>query len=240
MCLLYTFMAKIDPVTSRASKASDRAYQFIREEILSGSLPAGEQVREEQLAAACGVSRTPIREAMRRLEAERFLRRTDSQRTYVNAWTLDEIEEGFALRGMLEGRAAYRAASRISEADIGRLQAHNRSIERVLQAGGADVQSFLDHNRAFHAIVLEAAGSANLAQVLTGIVEQPIVARTARQYDIQQISRSVAEHDELVLAFRHRDPDWAQAVMTAHIRRAFHAYVQAHRAHAERDDNQAA
>lgn len=227
-------------MTERASKASDRAYQFIREEILSGSLPAGEQVREEQLAAACGVSRTPVREAMRRLEAERFLRRTDSQRTYVNEWTLDEIEEGFALRGMLEGRAAYRAASRITEADIARLHGHNRSIERVLQAGGADVQSFLDHNRAFHAIVLEAAGSANLAQVLAGIVEQPIVARTARQYDVPQISRSVAEHDELVLAFRHRDPDWAQAVMTAHIRRAFHAYVRAHRAQVERDDHQAA
>jgi DNA-binding GntR family transcriptional regulator len=223
-------------VSSRASKASDRAYQFIREEILSGALPAGEQVREEQLAAACGVSRTPIREAMRRLEAERFLRRTDSQRTYVNQWTLDEIEEGFALRGMLEGRAAYRAATRISESDLARLQAHNRSIDRIIQAGGSDIQSFLDHNRAFHAIVLEAAGSANLAQLLAGIVEQPIVARTARHYDLQQISRSVAEHDELVLAFRHRDPDWAQAVMTAHIRRAFHAYVEAHRGSPEQSD----
>ena len=86
---------------------------------------------------------------------------------------------------------------------------------------------FLDHNRAFHGIILEAAASQNLAQLLSRIVEQPIVARTARQYDKAQLARSLAEHDELVLAFRRHDPVWAEAVMTAHIRRAFHAYSDA-------------
>lgn len=209
------------------TKAADRAYHRIREQILSGALGAGEQLREEQLAADCGVSRTPVREAMRRLEAERFLRRTDSQRTFVNHWSFEEIEEGFALRGLLEGRAARRAATRIGEDGIARLDGHNRAIERLLGEGAGDVQGFLDHNHAFHAIVLEAASSTNLTQLLTSLVAQPIVARTARQYDRAQLLRSVAEHDELILAFSHRDADWAEAVMTAHIRRAFHALASA-------------
>jgi DNA-binding GntR family transcriptional regulator len=212
------------------SKASDTAYRLIRSEILAGNLAPGEQLREEHLADACGVSRTPVREALRRLEVERFVRRSDSQRTFVNEWSFDEVEEGFALRAMLEGRAAARAAIRISAEDLERLAAHNAAIRRAIEAQRVEVDAFLDHNRAFHGIVLESAGSPNLAQLLAGIVEQPIVARTARQYDERQIGRSLAEHEELVLAFRRRDPVWAEAVMTAHIRRAFHAYSDAYRA----------
>ncbi|MBY0582657.1 MAG: GntR family transcriptional regulator [Sphingomonas sp.] len=209
------------------SRASENAYRFIRAEILSGSLAPGEQLREEQLADACGVSRTPVREALRRLEAERFIQRNDSKRTFVTDWSFDEIEESFALRGILEGRAAVRAATRISCAEIDRLEGHNNAIRRALDGKTPDIPMFLDHNRAFHGIILEAAASQNLAQLLSRIVEQPIVARTARQYDKAQLARSLAEHDELVLAFRRHDPVWAEAVMTAHIRRAFHAYSDA-------------
>jgi DNA-binding GntR family transcriptional regulator len=212
------------------SKASDHAYRHIRGEILAGHLAPGAQLREEQLAEACGVSRTPVREALRRLEVERFVRRSDSQRTFVNQWSFDELEENFALRAMLEGRAAARAATRIEGKGVDALVGHNDAIARAIKAPRLDVTQFLDHNRAFHAIVLEAAGSANLAQLLTGIVEQPVVARTARHYDARELGRSVAEHDELILAFRRRDASWAEAVMTAHIRRAFHAYSDAYRA----------
>lgn len=209
------------------SRAADHAYRVIRAEILSGSLAPGDQLREEQLADVCGVSRTPVREALRRLEAERFIHRNDSQRTFVTHWSTDEIEESFALRAILEGRAAARAATRISAADIDRLDRHNRAIRKALDGDPPDIDSFIDHNRAFHGIILEAAASQNLAQLLARIVEQPIVARTARHYDKAQLARSVAEHEELVLAFHRRDPAWADAVMTAHIRRAFHAFSDA-------------
>ncbi len=209
------------------SRASENAYRFIRAEILSGALAPGEQLREEQLADACGVSRTPVREALRRLEAERFIQRNDSQRTFVTDWSFDEIEESFALRGILEGRAANRAATRISAADIDLLEGHNNAIRRTLEGPSPDISGFLDHNRAFHGIILEAAASQNLAQLLSRIVEQPIVARTAGHYDKGQLTRSLAEHDELVIAFRRQDPTWAEAIMAAHIRRAFHVFRDA-------------
>lgn len=222
------------------SRAADHAYAHIRNEILSGALGPGEQVREEHLAEACGVSRTPVREALRRLEAEHLVRRSDSQRTFVADWSFDEVAEGFVLRAMLEGHAAARAATRIDDAAIDRLAGHNRAIERAMRLPAFDISAFLDQNRLFHALVLEAAASERLAGLLGGIVEQPIVLRTARQYDRDQVLRSLAEHDELVLAFRRRDPDWARAVMTAHIRRAFHAYSDAFHAQAAKSARAAA
>lgn len=209
------------------SKASDLAYRHIRDAILEGSLAPGEPLREEPLAEICGLSRTPVREALRRLEVEGFVRRTDSQRSFVADWSFDDIEEAFILRGMLEGHAAARAALRIDEESLAALAEHNRAIGEGADSASVAITNFVDHNREFHRIVLHSAGSARLTAVLGGIIEQPIVLRTARRYDRDEILRSLAEHEELLLAFRRRDPDWAQAVMVAHIRRAFHTYRDA-------------
>ena len=210
------------------SRASDRAYAQIRSMILSGALPPGEQIREEHLAETCGVSRTPVRDALRRLEAELFIRRSDTQRSFVANWSLDDIEDSFVLRTMLEGHAAKRAATRITWDQIERLKIDNKAIRRAVEQDAPDVPTFLDHNRQFHTIVMEAAASPRLSNMLGQIVEQPVVLRTALHYDRDNLIRSLREHEELVFAFAQRDGDWAHAIMTAHIRRAFHAYSQAH------------
>ena len=210
------------------SKASDRAYAQIRNMILSGALPPGEQIREEQLAERCGVSRTPVRDALRRLEAELFIRRSESQRSFVADWSLGDVEEAFALRTMLEAHAAKRAAERISWDQLERLKLANAAIRRAIDCAVPDVPTFLDQNRQFHAIVLEAAASPRLSAMLSQVVEQPVVLRTALHYDRANLARSLHEHEELVIAFDRRDGDWAEAIMTGHIRRAFHAYADAH------------
>ena len=209
------------------SKASDTAYRFIRGEILTGALEPGAPLREEALAAASGVSRTPVREALRRLEAERFVQRSGTQRSFVATLSADDIAEGFTLRAMLEGHAAARAAERVTATELDTLAGHNRAIAAAVAAPGLDTAAFVAHNRAFHAVVVGAAGSARLAAMLATVVEQPIIVRTARQYDREAIRRSHADHDELIAAFRRSDADWARAVMTAHLRRAFHAYRDA-------------
>ncbi|TSB01707.1 GntR family transcriptional regulator [Sphingorhabdus contaminans] len=210
------------------SRASDRAYDHIRNMILSGELSPGEQIREEALAELCGVSRTPVRDALRRLEAELFIRRNESQRSFVADWSLDDLEEAFQLRAMLEAYAARRAAKRISWDQLARLRSHNDAIHHAITAPTPDIPKFLDHNRQFHAIVLEAAGSGRLAGMLAQVIEQPVVLRTAKQYDMENLKRSHHEHDELLIAFDNRDGEWAAAVMTGHIRRAFHVYAAAH------------
>lgn len=209
------------------SKASDRAYQQIRAMILSGELPSGGQVGEIQLAERCGVSRTPVREALRRLEADMLVRRSESQRSFVADWSMDDIEDAFVLRGMLEAHAAERAATRLDACALEPLRACNEAIRVAVEARDPNVPAFLEANRQFHALILEAAASPRLSVLLAAVIEQPIVQRTARHYDRDNLMRSWREHDELLAAFAARDAAWARGVMTAHIRRAFHSYAAA-------------
>lgn len=212
------------------SRASDHAYETIRAMILSGELAPGAQLSEEALADSCGVSRTPVRDALRRLEGELVIRRSGSQRSFVTEWSLDDLEEAFALRAMLEGQAARRAATRIKTLQIEQLKAHNRRILEAISPKKPDVTRFLDHNRQFHAIILDAAASPRLASILSLLIEQPVVWRTAQNYDRENLQRSYREHEELLAAFSRADGAWAAATMTSHIRRAFHAYADAYQA----------
>lgn len=208
------------------SKASEQAYLELRGRILSGDLAPGTQLKEEELAAICGVSRTPVRDAIRRLETELFVRRTDSQRSFVAEWTMEDIEEVFTLRGMLEGYAVRRAAIRANKAQIARLRTINETLRDVLDAPDLDVQAYLAANAQFHSLILEIAASDRLAALLGRLVMQPVVQQTAMAYDREQLARSLLEHSEITAALAQGDPDWAEALMIAHIRRALHARLK--------------
>ena len=210
------------------TRASDSAYATIRAMILSGEVRSGEKLSEEALASRCGVSRTPVREALRRLETELLIRRSDTLRSFVADWSIADVEDNFILRGLLESYAARRAAERIQPAQLGALQAINARLSGFVQPATPDVAGFLDANREFHAGLLEAAASPRLTAALARVIEQPVVWRTAQHYGRENLLRSFSEHEELLSALDKRDGDWAEAVMRAHIRRAFHTYAEAH------------
>ncbi|GAA4050694.1 GntR family transcriptional regulator [Parerythrobacter jejuensis] len=222
------------------SRASDTAYEKIRGFVLGGEAQPGEQLTEERLADIAGVSRTPVREAVRRLEGEMLLVRSASKRIFVADWSHDDIDEMFTLRMMLEGHAAERAARHISSDALDQLAAINARLAEAVAKRPPDITDFLDANREFHDVIIEAARSPRLAQVLAMLVEQPVVRRTARQYTFEQLDQSARDHDELIAAFRARDEGWAQAVMSSHLRRAFHAFSQAAEGVANDDDIEAA
>lgn len=212
------------------SKASDRAYEKLRAMIISGELAPGVQLKEEQVAEWCGVSRTPVRNAIHRLEAEMFIERTESQRSFVSHWSADDVADLFSLRALLESYAVERATANMTEDMLQRLHACCARIEQAIRAPVADIDRFLSENAIFHGLILEAAGSDRLSSMLRRIVLVPLVLRTALQYDVPQLERSHSEHQEIVAAFRAGDAQWASAVMTGHIRRAAHVYQ------ASRDD----
>ncbi len=213
------------------SKAADQAYSYIRSAILNGQLSPGSPLREESLAEASGVSRTPVREALRRLEVEQLVQRTDSKRCFVADWSLDDIEEGFVLRAMLEAHAVSRAAQRISPEQIALLRETNEQILASLNGKEANPGAFADLNRKFHATIVQAAQSERLGRLLAGLVSSPVVLRTAATYNRAQRELSVREHDELIRALERSDSQWAQAIMVSHIRRAFHSYNDAFQAY---------
>lgn len=206
------------------SRASDQAYASIRGLILSGDAPPGTQLTEAQLADICGVSRTPVREALHRLESELLVVRSDSQRMFVADWSSEDIDEMFSLRAMLEAHAAIRAARRMTPTGLAALADTNARIEAAVVRAAPDVGSFLEHNRAFHHIILDIAASPRLTTMLTALVEQPVVRRTAALYSRADLAQSARDHTELINAFTAGDSNWAGAVMTGHIRRAFHVF----------------
>ena len=209
------------------SRASEQAYATIRAHLMSAAVKPGEQLTEDQLAQIAGVSRTPVRDAVRRLEDELLLVRSDTKRLFVADWSRDDIEEMFALRQMRECHAVERAAQRLSLEQIGDLEAINRALKTAIDQAAPDVARFLEANRAFHDAVIDAADSPRLGQLLGRLVEAPVVLRTARTYSQDDLRQSARDHDELIAAFAARDPDWARAVMGSHLRRAFHTFAKA-------------
>lgn len=208
------------------SRASEQAYAKIRAHLLSGAVQPNEQLTEDQLAQITGVSRTPVREAVRRLEDELLLVRNDTKRLFVADWSRDDIEEMFSLRQMLEGHAAERAAQRLSREKIAQLEAVNHALKDAITRDPPDVARFLEANRCFHEAIVDAADSPRLGQMLGRLVEAPVVLRTARTYSLEDLRQSARDHDELIAAFHARDPDWARAVMGSHLRRAFHTFAR--------------
>lgn len=209
------------------SRASSKAYKAIRARILSGEFAPGAHLKEEDLAEVCGVSRTPIRDALRTLSAEEYVRVVPNHGTFVAEWSDDDIRDIFTLRAMLEGYAAQLAAARATPGHLEELAHLNRAISKMLdKSGEPDRDLFLSSNRRFHEIITEAAGSRRLTQMIGRLIEQPLIARTATSYSRIGIQRSNQQHGELIEAFKARDGAWAQAVMKSHILAGYQAYKQ--------------
>lgn len=209
------------------SKASQKAFTAIRGKILSGEFPPGSHLKEEELAEVCGVSRTPIRDALRALAGEDYVKIVPNHGTYVSQWSSSDIEDIFALRAMLEGYASRRAAER-GAMDLGeKLEACCDRIDAMLARDGKpDTELFLRENRLFHDLLTEAAESDKLRQLISRLVEQPVVARTAILFGPDDIRRSNAQHREIVAAIRAGNGEWAESVMKSHILAAFTTYRQ--------------
>lgn len=201
------------------SQAATRAYTDLRTAIMNGAHPAGTRLTESRLAETLGLSRTPVRDALRRLEADGLVKVTPNRGAEVVLPSTADFDEIFDIRSVMEGHAARRAAER-GTADIGRLRALCESMERqldVLDDGGYDEITRL--NLVLHRSVHEVAGRI-LPELLQRVIEVPLVRRTFHQYSAAELERSFMQHRELVEAIAAQDGDWAQAVMHSHVRAA--------------------
>lgn len=185
---------------------------------MSGRWPSGAHLREVELASELGVSRTPVREALRRLASEGVLTFEPHLGATVPDWSQADLDEIFALRTRLESYAAELAALRAEQTTIAAMREATREMERAAFSGEVpDTVAVTAHNDRFHRLIVSASGNRRLATFIASIVELPLVVRTFARFDSQAMRRSIAHHDEIVEAISHRDPVWAAAVMTAHI-----------------------
>jgi len=214
-------------VGCNVSTAGERAYEVIRGGILSGQFQPGARLKEEELTDLCEVSRTPVREALRRLAVEGLVTVTPNAGAQVNIITPAELEEVYVLRAMLESHAADRAAQNLTPDAIERLKALADEMERtVLEPPEVINRDFAPANSEFHKIILDAAMSPRLSAMASLVVELPLILRTLSRYSDQDRRRSMAHHRELIEAFSAKDGAWAAAVMKSHIHAAFQALVR--------------
>ncbi|NNM00508.1 MAG: GntR family transcriptional regulator [Gammaproteobacteria bacterium] len=208
------------------SKASDQAYEAIRADIIAGRVEPGAHLPEEHIAQVTGVSRTPVREALRRLNAEHLVTFVPNRGAYVANWSADAVDDIFQLRAVLEGYAAARAAERISDELIERLVECATTIDTATATGGRpDIEAILAANHEFHRVIITATGSERLDRLLASLVELPMILRTLERYSVKDLERSNRHHWELISAFRAHDAQWARSVMTAHLHAAHRIYA---------------
>ena len=202
-------------------RAVDRAYDTVRSGIIAGRYLAGARLTEQEIATTVGVSRTPVREALRRLDAEGLVEFTPNLGAVVTTWSEADSDEVFDLRAMLESYGARRATLRATIGQIGELRglAETQYRESVDRKPG-HLERIAELNSQFHRRLQEAAGSARLGRALAALIEAPLMMRTFQKYTPEDLQRSAQHHLEVVRALEARDPEWAAAVMLSHIHAA--------------------
>ncbi|MFS8534321.1 MAG: GntR family transcriptional regulator [Limnochordales bacterium] len=193
-------------------------FEAIREAIISGHLKPGERLMEIQLAEELGVSRTPVREAIRKLEQEGLVVMVPRKGAYVADISMKDIAEVFEIRGALEGLAAELAAERATEEELERL-------ERLLVAIGEcierqDVDGMIEKDTEFHDLLFSASHNERLVQILSLLREQIQRFRSRTLARVERMKVALEEHKAIVEALGRRDSELARSLAEAHIESA--------------------
>lgn len=199
-------------------RPAERAYQGIRRAILIGVLKPGEHLREEPLAAMTGTSRTPVREALRRLVGE-GLATAENRHRYVTDFSYEEVVIVFDLRAKLESYAAGVAAQKITAEELKTLDRVILEIDQIDPAGGSEAaHRFIELNSVFHSTIVTATRSRQLKHLTAQAVALPLVLIKQFVWDQRiNIVRSNEQHRDIVAALSQRNSEWAATAMAGHI-----------------------
>ena len=209
-------ITKIEPLGA----VRERVLASLRQEIIAGSLRPGDRLVERELADRFGVSRVPVREAIRALVAEGFVHFETPRRTVVRRLTPNDVRELFELREALEVYAAGLAASRATLEDLAEVE-ELLSLAATATAAG-DAEAITDINSRLHDSIVTIAGNTLLTAAL-----EPVAGRlrwmTRRNEEWPQL---LVEHRELYEAIASGDPDRARAHALAHVRTNYRSTVR--------------
>ncbi|MGC5331137.1 GntR family transcriptional regulator [Micromonospora sp. DT62] len=200
------------------TNAAEDAYDALRSAILSGAIGPRERLGEVELSRQFGVSRTPIREALRRLTAEGLVVFQPNRGARVAEWSLADLQEIYEIRARLESYGAALAAKRIDADCLPKLSLLcDQMEERAQRMSSQDLDQIATLNAELHGLVIGAAASPRLTSLLSSVVEVPLIVRAFRLYEPDALARSMAHHRDLVAALRARDAEWASSTMRAHV-----------------------
>jgi DNA-binding GntR family transcriptional regulator len=206
----------------------------LRSRIFAHDLAPGAWIDEQALAESFGISRTPMREALKVLAAEGLVTLKPRRGCYVTEVTERDLDEIFPVLALLEGRCAHEAAQKARGADLKRLESLHEKLERAGAAG--DVEAYFQANQDFHLALQELAGNRWLMQAIEDMRK---VLKLIRRHSLLRegrIEESLAEHRAIMAGIRAGDPEAAEQAMRRHLMsgRAALAAVNAPRARAAR------
>ncbi|MBM4340371.1 MAG: GntR family transcriptional regulator [Deltaproteobacteria bacterium] len=197
----------------------ESVYGHLKTDILSGHLDPGEKLTEEHLAKTLGVSRTPIREALYKLESEGLIKPRNKRGFIVSGDSREEVEELFELRSILEGYALRVISQTISEETLKQLRDFIQNAEEALKKN--KIEEVFKWNTQFHdllhALIIE---KARLHDLIVDIRKNVLRHRKDTLRYPDGVRRSVEGHKKIVIALQLKDPDLSERVMREHIQEA--------------------
>jgi DNA-binding GntR family transcriptional regulator len=222
-------MIAVDPQPEPHASLADEIAYGLQRDIFEGNIALGERLGQDELCARFGVSRTPVREALAKLEASGLVTLRPNRGAIVRTPARREIQEIYELRAELEGFAAERAASRIDAVRLRRVrQAQEElaaglvgiSLQRFGSPGGAELAATLGAaNDTFHDLILDASDNGALAadiRRLRGRFPKDYVTEAVTSVD-ELFTLNVREHEAIHLALEGKDGPAARRVMTDHV-----------------------
>lgn len=187
----------------------------LRASIFSHELAPGSWIDEQTMADQFGISRTPMREALKVLASEGLVLLKPRRGCYVTELSDTDLDQLFPVMALLEGRAAYEAAQKASAQDIADLERIHAGLER--HAANGDANRFFEANDAFHTALQDIANNRWLKQL---IGDARKVIKLTRRQSLEaegRIDRSLKEHREVMAAIKRRNPNEAARAMHDHL-----------------------
>ncbi|MFW7341695.1 GntR family transcriptional regulator [Pollutimonas sp. H1-120] len=201
----------------RSGDTVERVAAILKEQILEGSLAPGQRLISRDLIEELGISRGPLREAFRRLAADRLIELIPNRGAVVRRLSRTEIIHLFQIREALEGQAARLAAQRI---DLGDNRARFSAIVKQgrYHKDKLVMQSFIEHNREFHQAIVKMSDNAELAELIDRYQLAVFMTLLRQAVGTEQIIRdSIEQHEAIAAAILAGDPDQAYAAMRHHL-----------------------
>ena len=219
-----------DPKVTEAKSLADRAYDMLSRYIVQGRLRPGEQVLTKDLSMQLGMGRTPVREALLRLQNEGIIICNSRHNYKVRILTPGDIKEIYDTLGILEGAAAGAVPQIITSDDLHRLEDYNRRMMQVAEKG--DLSAFGRWNHEFHGIFLDRYGNRMLHSLCDSIRRQVYAYPVKGSSLAKWLEKSVREHREIIRMVRNnegrqleayfREVHWSFNRNLKYIRDAFH------------------
>ena len=196
----------------------DVVFERLRKAIVEGSLKPGQRLMEVQLAEQLGVSRTPVREAIRKLELEGLVIMLPRKGAYVADMSIKDVIDLLEVRAALEGLAASLAAERMMPENVEKLK--NISDELKKNVENSNLSETLKKDVEFHQCIFEASGNNKLVQMINSLWEQVYRFREGYMSDYNAALEIIKEHEKLIGAIENGESEKASKYAREHIEKA--------------------